>query len=460
MVRIQQTKHKTNIIQKKKRILLICVLRNYEKSYPSLSLGYLASYLLKNYDKDIDIKIIQKNYKKVMAEYKPDIVGISCFSEGYGISKGIAKLCKSKGIFNIIGGSHITCLPESLDKNMDLGVIGEGEETFLEIIDNKNLKDIKGIVYWKDGALIINQPKELIKDLSIIPYPARCLLEIDKNQVMPLITSRGCAYACRFCASKLIYKQRVRFLQTDYVINEIKEIINNYHPYYIHIYDEFFVANKKRLKELAEAIIKNNIHKHVKFIISTRADTITDETVKILKSMNTHQIGIGFESGSERVLNYLKNNTTTVKQNEEAVKIIKKYKIKVDGYFIIGSPMDTKKTILDTLNFIKKNKIDVANVFILSPLPGTEIWNYALKKGLISNDWDQFSWKQLHTVITKPYESIHLCENLTRKEFSDLCKKFIIYDKVIMMKQMFYNAIRSPERILPFIWFTLKGRKR
>ena len=134
------------IYYKKMKLLLILVLSKNDKAQvPNLGLGYLASYLKKNYkgdSGDIDIKIIDKDYKKTIMEFSPDVVGISSISKNYDIAKDISAFCKQRKIFNIIGGAHITALPRSLNENMDVGVIGEGEDTLLEIINlfNKNTK--------------------------------------------------------------------------------------------------------------------------------------------------------------------------------------------------------------------------------------------------------------------------------------------------------------------------------
>ena len=443
----------------KLKLLLVFVLDENDDNYtPPLGLGSIASYIKEYSKKEVDIKIITNNYKKNIDIFEPDIVGISSITKNYEIAKKVSAYCRNKGIYNIIGGVHITALPGSFDKSMNLGVIGEGESTFLDIlnyfdgkeVNQKDLKKIQGIIYWKNNEIITNKRRKLIKNLDDIPPPAKELINIKRNSNAPIISSRGCPYRCVFCSNPLFWSRTVRMHSAEYVINEIKELIERYNPKYIQFWDDLFILNIKRLREIADFIRKNRINKKVGFIISARANLITEEVARLLKEMNVIEVAIGFESGSEEILKYLKQGTTTVNDNYNAIKIIKKYKINVTGFFIIGAPMDTKKTIRQTLNFIKKNPIDTVNLFILTPYPGTPLWDYALNKRLVSND---MNWTALNRTYdpSRPEEVISVCENLTKKEIAGFYKEFLRYNRIKKGKQLLKNAFLHPGRIIPFL---------
>jgi radical SAM superfamily enzyme YgiQ (UPF0313 family) len=149
-----------------------------------------------------------------------------------------------------------------------------------------------------------------------------------------------------------------------------------------------FTANKKRVEAISEYITKSPVLKKVRFVIYIRADSFDEEMAQCLKKMNVHAISFGIESGCQKTLEYLKNKTLTVVQAENALEILKKYKIKKIASFIIGSPNETADEIRQTFNFILKNKFDAVQITIATPFPGTVLWDDGVKSGKIAgNEW-------------------------------------------------------------------------
>ena len=444
------------------KVLLIDVIncgRLNQLITPHLGLAYLASHMRK-YNNIKDIKIVFKNYEREITSYKPDMIGITATTINYNTTKKIARFAKEKNIPVIIGGSHISLMPKSLTKDMDVGVIGEAENTITEIIelihnkkfDKEHFAKIKGIIYYEKGVLKRTESREPITPLDNVLFPARDLLQIPKSATVHLLSSRGCPYNCVFCATKAFWGKSVRFFSAQYVIAEIKEVIKKYNPKSILFSDDLFIADKERFKKLVRLIEKEGINKKVEFYTTLRANLVTEEVMKLLKRMNCTKVSMGFESGNESVLTYLKGGNVSVKDNWNAVKLIKKYGMKGYGTMIIGSPIDTKETIMDTYNFIKNSGLDMCIAYMLTPFPGTPLWDYALKKGVVSEDMD---WSKLDMFDNSNKEvfkkKIMMTENLTKDDMWKINKKFHRLEKRMELKHNIIAGIKHPGKILTYL---------
>ncbi|MFA5303292.1 MAG: radical SAM protein [Candidatus Nanoarchaeia archaeon] len=430
--------------------------------YPPLGLAYLVSYAkkyLKN--KNVIFKVISNNYEENIKQIKPDIIGLTCVSQNYEKAKNIAKFSKeNSSALILIGGSHISLCPTSLDKNMDIGVLGEGEETFTKLIDLfikkkkkilvEDLAKIQGIIYWNKNNIIFTKKRDFIMQLDKIPFPDRSLFKINPNDAY-MFSSRGCPYNCIFCAASKLWKN-IRFHSAEYVVNEIKELITKYKVKNIKFHDDLFIANKARIKEIARLMKKEKLTGKVEFDVSARANLITDELCILLKKMNVKSIFMGLESGSPKILKYLKGDSVSIQDNIRAIKTIKKHGFKCTGSFIIGTPLDTKETILDTLRFIKKVKLDNFDVFVLIPMPGTSMWDYAQKNGLITTNLEKFDWLSLDEDYKKSHKrNIHLAKNLTPKELYSLFLKFNFEKNKMVFFNRLKRVIRNPMRLINYI---------
>lgn len=448
------------------KILLIDVFDNEDKNqtkYYSLGLGYLVSFLPKDIKEKIDVKIINNQFEKEIVFFKPDIVGLSCTSQNFNRAKEIAKFCKERNIIVIVGKSHISAIPECLDKNMDIGIIGEGEQTFSEVVEmfikkeftKENLKRIKGIIFHNEDNLIQTEDRPLINDIDSIPFPDRDLLNIKKGDDFYMFTSRGCPYKCRFCFSSRFWG-KVRFYSPKYVVDEIKYLVDRYKPLRITFCDDLFIADPERLRGLVELIKEQKFYKKVKFTVSARANLINDNSAKLIKEMGADIVCLGLESGNEMVLKFLKDDFVNIQDNIAAINYLKKYNLQVSASFIIGSPSETREQVLETLNFIKKSKLDLFEINVLLPLPGTPIWEYALQKGLVSVNMD---WSKLDGDFLHNYKNyIILSEKLDRYELKYLYSLFLKERKKRRLKLLIKYIFRRPKEIIFFIKNKLKKR--
>ena len=467
-------------MKKRFKILFIDVIDHsikFQDSYPHLGIGYLISYLQREMD-DIDILVVNSKEMKHLESFKPNVVAISSATQNYNKAKRIAKDIKD---YNpacpiIIGGVHVSQLPGSIDTNMDIAVIGEGEETFSHLIkhmrDNnnflKNLENIDGLSFWNDNQLINTQKRDVISPLDKIPHPARSKLPNSDNHI--LLTSRGCPYKCAFCASSHFWRN-VRYFSTDYVMEEIDQILSSYPILTLFIFDDLFVFNKKRLEEISLRIVKEGYHKKVNFWCTARANHIDEESVKYLKKMNMKGVGLGLESGSDKILKMVKSDSVSVEVNKKAINLCKKNGIFVHGSFMLGCPYETESDMLKTYDFVKNSGIDKGDITVATPLPGTKFWEYALKEVIVSTnmDWSRLAYRYTDDMPTME-NSLLLSKEVSKQRFLEIFKDIIPillskrkeYEKKwerVQGKELSFNKIFSFITLKKFIKDPLRGMR-
>lgn len=390
----------------KKLTLVLANVWKIKNHTPHFGLTSLTAYI-RQHIPDINIKIIEGfNPLKDIINSKPDIVGFTSDTLAFKNTKNIAqKIKKQLKIPILLGGVHITALPESFSFPFDIGLIGEGEITLLELIkifkkdkkfDYKKIKKINGLIFKENKKNIKTPPRSLIENIDNLPFPARDLTPMEtvylKNQfnlfnvkrLASIMTSRGCPYHCVFCGSPVQWG-RARFHSPEYIVKEIKFLLKTYRIDGIMFWDDLFIAPTKRLKKLKDLIVKEKLDQKLVFFGYARANLITEDVCKILSEMNTKRLIFGLESGSERILNYLKQNSVTVEDNKRAVNLCRKYKITSSSGYIVGTPGEKIIDLKNTYEFMKNNHLDNTQIYILTPYPGTKIWQEVKKTGLVSS---------------------------------------------------------------------------
>ncbi|MGZ7135121.1 MAG: B12-binding domain-containing radical SAM protein, partial [Methanobacterium sp.] len=377
---------------------------------PPMNLMYLASSLEKaSYSvKIIDDDLIQMGYEKVsmLAEkLNPQIVAVTATTSTIKSALKYVELVKNilPDSLTVIGGPHTTFMPfETLKSSeaLDVVVMGEGEETIVDLAnhatENKELGEVSGIVYrdLKSGNLKATPNRPLIKDLDSLPFPARHLVPFEsygasKEQTGGIITSRGCVYSCNYCSSSLIMGKKFRSRSPDNVMDEIEELIDKYQIRDIGFMDDTFMLNKRRANDIADEIKARGLD--LSFVASSRVDRVDQSLLQNLKSSGMKTIYYGVESGSQRILDLMKKGIT-LKNAGDAVKSAKNVGLEVLTSFILGYPGETEKDMNKTIDFSTKLDPDYCQYSILTPFPGTPIYNELLEKDLIdNNDWDEYN---------------------------------------------------------------------
>jgi len=430
----------------------------YEEASEGLAIPYIASYIQKHLD-SVDITFVDRNFEKELDRVEPDIVGISFVTINYHIAAMYADIAKNRGVRVVGGGHHVSAAPMTLPSGMDIGVIGEGEETFLDLIENyaangwrsdEDLLKIPGIIFRsKDGLLVSTGERPPIKDIDALPFPNRDMLS---HRARGVVTSRGCPYKCSFCFRAHL-DRKVRYHSGQRTVDEIIHVIERYPVKHLMIYDDMFTLPRSRFNYIVDALCAAGIPNDVSFGGNIRPSQVDDHLAHQLKRMNVTSVFMGLESGCQRILSILKPQDATVEQNERAIRILDRHGIMTSGGIIIGSPDETREEILQTLDWINTTPLDNFEAMLLTPLPGTPVWRDALARNLVSYNMD---WARLdvRTDELDTREPVIVSKTLTKKELFTLFDLFIIErdrhriaSKKTELRKQIINAIRNPRRL-------------
>ena len=415
---------------------LPAVLQEEEDPMPPLGLMYLAAYLEKNSQHQVEIldcqieRLSLEQMKQRLIQEQPDVVGITAMTFTLLDVIDAARAVKTVNpkIKIVLGGPHVHIYPEETLKipEIDFIVIGEGEKPFKSLLDNlnspKKLISVKDIGFKDNQQLVITGPEELIENLDQLPFPARHLTPYQKYgsslakrfPVTTMFTSRGCPYQCLFCDRPHLGKIfRARSAQN--VIEEMSQIqamgIKE-----IFIYDDTFGVDRQRVLDICKGLEAGNID--LAWDIRTRVNTVDEEVLRALKSAGCQRIHYGVEAGTQRILNVLRKGIT-LEMAAEAFRLTKKIGIQTLGYFMIGSPEETKEDILTTIKFAKKLNPDFVHFTITTPYPGTDLYRLGLKNGLLPRDY----WQEFAANPSRDFRPLVWEENLTQGELMVLLKK-------------------------------------
>ncbi len=290
------------------------------KKVVPLGLAYLASFLKQKLPKPkvnvsiFDAHILNLTISQTIKEVinrAPKIIGITYWTlqttAAFTISKAIKEALPNSIIIH--GGIHTTALPEESAKYADFCILHEGEETLAElieaIVENKEVKEVKGIAFLEKGGLVRTQTRPFIEDLDTIPFPAWDLLSIERYNTpfhigggrrMPVIGSRGCPYNCTFCGSPMMWRRKIRWRRPELVVSEMEEIIKRYKITQIHFWDDNLMMNPEYIVGLCNTILERRLN--IKWVGLTRASHVNEhsELLKLMKEAGCVGLEIGIES--------------------------------------------------------------------------------------------------------------------------------------------------------------------
>lgn len=317
-----------------------------------------------------------EKFIKRVAEEKPDWVGLSVVSSPSEKSiKKIAERIKQHTKI-VVGGAHVSAIPESFSSIADAVIVGYGEIGILKVI--------------KEGRRgIIREPA----DINQFPMPERAKLDyrkyvmnIEGLKTATLITSRGCPFNCVFCAS---HERRVQFRNPESVREEVKELKREGYEA-VYILDENFCIKSDHFNAITSLMKEEGM----KYRIEMRTNDVTEDRAAKLKDTGCIYVALGLESGDNKILE-LANKKTSVEQNKRAIEIFHKYQIPVKGFFIIGLPGETEETARKTIEFAEEMRstgLTDADFYALTPFPGSAIWENPEKYGIkiLSRDFDSY----------------------------------------------------------------------
>jgi len=394
------------------RVLLLSTPHPLEESpLPPLSLTYLASVLIQE---GIEVKILDflvtpyhpRKLKRELEEYRPQLVGATCVTLNYPIARRILKACKAfdPRIFTVIGGPHVTfALEETLLQSpwIDAIVIGEGERTLVQLVraieEGKGIHHVPGIAFADGGLVVKTPPQARIEDLDQLPLPARELLPMARYRALgapcTVITSRGCPYSCIFCSGHRMFGPKVRFRSPEPVVDEIEKLQRDFGLAKINIVDDTFTVNHHHARAVCEEILRRKLK--IKWSVFARVDRISEDLAQLMKRAGCEWVLFGVESADEEILKTIRKGIT-VDEVRRAVKISAEAGINVFNSFILGLPGESWDTALKSMAFGDElcHKYGAKYGFhILSPLPGTELYERAKDYGIriLSRNWARYN---------------------------------------------------------------------
>ncbi len=387
---------------------------------PMVSMAELAGSVLHAGGdcKILDLQVSEQPYQKIektLEEYKPDFVGLTFTTLLFWEAKKVAKFIKEKfpSIKIIAGGVHSTIYPEEVigEESIDILVRNEGDITIQEILTKKSLKNIKGITYKDEKGKIKNNPsRELVKDLDELPMPAWHLFNskiymnpkaiAKESPVGTIGTSRGCVYGCTYC-NKSVFGRMFRAKSAKRVVDEFELLLKNGFKE-IHVWDDMFATDLKRAKEICDEIIKRKLKFTWQLECGVRVNCVDKEFFEKCVKAGCYKVAFGFESGNDDILESINKGATT-QQARDAVKWAKQAGMETSGFFMLGLPKDTIKTMDQTIEFACSLGLDYAKATILVPLPSTPVFEEFEKKGwLKTKDWSKYNFHTASRVYNHP----------------------------------------------------------
>ncbi len=376
----------------------------------------------------------------------------------------------------VLVGTHVSALPEeslNLSKSVDAIAIGEYDFTIRDIAaalsDKKEIASVKGICYRQDHQPVRTPARPLIADLDELPFVSRIYKRFLKtgnyfnpNALYPMVTitaSRGCPYQCIFCVyPQTMMGHKMRMRSVGNVVDEIEYIVKSFPDIKaIFFEDDTFTAVKERCIVISEEIIKRGIV--VSWTANARAD-LDYETMMIMKKSGCRSLCVGFESGSQELLNNIKKRVNVDKM-KQFIGSAKKSGILIHGCFMVGHPGETKGTMNQTLELAKALNPDTVQFYPIMVYPGTEAYDWYKERGLITTA--EFSkWLTpagLHNTVVKTEaltseELVAFCDH-ARRDFY-LRPGYMAYKAKQMLKSP-AEMKRNLKSAKTFVKYLLKG---
>jgi len=395
---------------------------------PPLGIGYLAAFARQE-GHDVAILDMGVETIRLSVDYfrSYDVVGLSVDTTRYFNALNIAKMAKEAGTYVIMGGYHATFTDrETLQTGLvDFIVRGEGEEIFtrlLSALEKGNLpvdlEQIGGISYMQDGKYKKNRDALLPVNLDDFPFPSRDLFKLDRYKIsmngLPMtnmITSRGCPFDCFFCCSTRFGGKKWRYRSAKSIVDEIEMLYHEYGYKAFAFMDDNFTTSKQRIMDFADELEARNLTDIIWWCFS-RVDVLVanEDMVKRMADAGAFKVFLGLESANAETLDdYGKNISRD--QQVQAVALLHKYGIGIQGSFVMGDTNETEAMINRTVNMAINLNIESLQYSIITPFPGTRLYDKVVRENrLLHKQWNLYDG--LHSIIRLDYLSPQRIEKI------------------------------------------------
>ncbi len=342
---------------------------------------------------------IWEEIRSAIAEFEPDVVGISSKTQNFPSTMRVARIVKelNADALVLLGGPHATLSTKTaLDcPDIDVAVLGEGEMTMVDILKARErgepLSGVSGLAYRKDGRMVYTLPRTNMPDLDELPFPAEAAPQIlrDYDKYPPeafgfVFSARGCPYSCTFCESKAIWSQKTRWRSPENVVRELKMLMER-GVKYVYFDDDTFGIKQSYIKELC-GLIETECP-GLKWGCEITVGVIKEQSVEYMRRSGCVRINIGVESGNNQILRSVKKGHV-IEKAYEAVDICYRAGIEVGTFFMIGFPEETEETFRDTLTAMERVNTDIIMLSIFTPYPGSELFEVCKDLGIVDDDFD------------------------------------------------------------------------
>ncbi len=434
---------------------------------PPLGIAYIASYLTQyNYEcRILDGVAEPLSFQEIFEIARAyDVIGITVVSTYAVRAIELIHALKSSGISSpiIVGGPHVTAIPESLLKRgADYAVIGEGEITMHELLEsisgNGDLKSVKGLAYMVDsGEIVYTEKRPPLSPLDQVPLPARHLLpmhlyksSIARSTNQPshsMLASRGCPGVCTFC-SKKTFGTKIRYFSVDRIVDEFFLLRDQYGAKDVAVWDDNFVADTEIVLSVCKQLVQKQFN--TPWSVEARIDVMNREVLEALKKAGCTYIAYGIESGSQRVLDHI-NKKITKEKIAKVVKLTKVAGILIRGYFMFGLTTETLEEMKETIKFAIELDIELASFTLFVPLPATGEYRRALKSGVFPDP------EYYHHSIIPEFnflkEPLYIPEGITPKELLSLHRqaynRYYFRPQVLLRKLL---SVRSKDQFVSML---------
>jgi len=433
--------------------------------YLPIGLAYLAAVLEGNGHEVtvIDCQALEIDHWKLrakLASLEPGVVGITSMAPTIRsalLSALVAKeACPDATV--VLGGPHATFMDEQIlneEAAVDIVVRGEGEQTLLELAqnlsDSKSLHTVNGITFRSNKRTVRTPNRSFIQNLDELPKPAYTHFPLERYRlfgraILPVITSRGCPFQCSFCVTSRIFGKKFRARSPKNVVDELEWLRDEHGAEAFSFYDDTLTFDKKRIYEICDEIKNRKVG--LPWDCQTRVDQVSIALLARMREAGCQQIFFGVESGCQEILDAV-NKRTSIEQNEKAIRWAKDAGLFVTLSVIIGYPGETRNTLKQTLDFIRRVKPDDAYLCVATPYPGTAL------RTLIENiGWKMSSDWSLYDTTTPVFENPDLPSEDIRKIRRAFYDSFYspLYVFRQLLKRNFYGRIMARTALNHLLW--------
>ena len=391
--------------------------------------------------------------------HNPSVVGVTAVTLSISNAAKFAAGVKAADstVKVAIGGPHLSAVPEETMRRypeFDVGSIGEGEVTVLELMEafrgKRAFDSVNGLILRDENCTYRTPPREYLSSLDHLPFQAWDLLErfpeiytppahsFGRLPVAALYTTRGCPARCTFC-SKNVFGSKIRFFSADYVLEAIRRLIKEYGIRELKFYDDNMTFSQERFYAICEGMIREKMD--VTWTCVSRVDLVNEEMLKLAKRAGCWQISYGLEAASPRLLEFVKKGTNLEKVRR-ALHATHKAGIRTRGYYMAGLPTQTKKELEDTIRFALKEYVDDFQMHLFVPFPGAQITEGIEQYGEVIGDWHDMN---KHKVVFVPHG--WTAEELDRA-YSNALRRFYMRPKTVIS---YLGQIRSWDALAKFV---------